>query len=107
LKKIIIKIKNNVWEYYSNPQCFKEKNYIVKFSTSSIFKKISKDNFEKKIKKKKKKKKKKSILGKKKREKKHVKKKKKKQKPKKKTNCYSENPTCFRVFVNFCLLTSI
>jgi hypothetical protein len=24
----------------------KEKNYIVKFSTSSIFKKISKDNFE-------------------------------------------------------------
>ena len=27
-------------------QCFKEKNYIVKFSTSSIFKKISKDNFE-------------------------------------------------------------
>jgi hypothetical protein len=27
----------------------KEKNYIVKFSTSSIFKKISKDNFETKI----------------------------------------------------------
>jgi len=25
---------------------FKKKNYIVKFSTSSIFKKISKDNFE-------------------------------------------------------------
>ena len=32
----------------------KKKNYIVKFSTSSIFKKISKDNFEK-IKKKEKK----------------------------------------------------
>jgi hypothetical protein len=32
----------------------KKKNYIVKFSTSSIFKKISKDNFEtKKLKKKK------------------------------------------------------
>jgi len=42
------------------------KNYIVKFSTSLIFKKISKDNFEtKKFKKKRKKKKKKSILGKK------------------------------------------
>jgi len=40
----------------------KKKNYMVKFSTSSIFKKISKDNFEKKLKKKKKK----SILGKKK-----------------------------------------
>ena len=36
----------------------KKKNYIVKFLTSSIFKKISKDNFEtKKIKKKKKQKK--------------------------------------------------
>jgi hypothetical protein len=53
----------------------KEKNYIVKFSTSSIFKKISKDNFETKFLKKKQKKKKKSILGKK---KKHVKKKQKK-----------------------------
>jgi hypothetical protein len=43
------------------------KNYIVKFSTSSIFKKINKDIFEtKKFKKKRKKKKKKSILGKKK-----------------------------------------
>jgi hypothetical protein len=42
-------------------------NYIVKFSTSSIFKKINKDIFEtKKFKKKEKKKKKKSILGKKK-----------------------------------------
>ena len=41
-------------------------NYIVKFSTSSIFKKISKDIFETKKLKKKKKKKKKSILGKKK-----------------------------------------
>jgi len=50
----------------------KKKNYIVKFSTSSIFKKISKDNFEK-IKEKRKKKKKKSILGKKKGKKKHVK----------------------------------
>ena len=49
----------------------KKKNYIVKFSTSSIFKKISKDNFEKKRKKKEKKK---SILGKKKKKKKHVKK---------------------------------
>jgi hypothetical protein len=29
---------------------FKKKNYIAKFSTSSIFKKIGKDNFEKKIK---------------------------------------------------------
>ena len=37
-----------------------KKNYMAKFSTSSIFKKISKYNFEKKIKKKKK-----SILGKK------------------------------------------
>jgi hypothetical protein len=27
----------------------KEKNYIIKFSTSSIFKKISKDNFETKF----------------------------------------------------------
>ena len=38
--------------HYSNPQCFKEKKYMVKFSTSSIFKKIRKDNFEKKLKKK-------------------------------------------------------
>jgi hypothetical protein len=33
---------------------FFKKNYIVKFSISSIFKKISKDNFEKKFKKKRK-----------------------------------------------------
>jgi len=46
---IILKKKYNVWEYYSNPQCFKEKNHIVKFSTSSIFKKNSKDNFETKF----------------------------------------------------------
>jgi hypothetical protein len=49
-----------------------KKNYIAKFLISSIFKKIGKDNFEKKLKKQKKKKK-KSILEKKKREKKHVK----------------------------------
>jgi hypothetical protein len=43
------------------------KNYIAKFSISSLFKKIGKNNFEKKLKKqKKKKKKKKSILEKKK-----------------------------------------
>ena len=36
---------------------FLKKNYIVKFSTSSIFKKINKDNFEKKILKKRKQKK--------------------------------------------------
>jgi hypothetical protein len=42
------------------------KNYIAKFSISSLFKKIGKNNFEKKLKKqKKKKKKKKSILEKK------------------------------------------
>jgi len=45
---------------YSNPQCFKEKNYKAKFLISSILKKkINKDNSEKKIKKAKKKKKKK------------------------------------------------
>jgi len=63
-----------------------KKNYIVKFLTSSIFKKISKDNFETKfffLKKKKK-----SILG----------KKKTKTKSKKKNCCYSEKPTRFRVF---------
>jgi hypothetical protein len=52
------KKKNYVAKYCSNPQCFKEKNYIAKFSTSSIFKKIGKDNFkqkQKKIKKKEKK----------------------------------------------------
>jgi hypothetical protein len=42
------------------------KNYIAKFSISSLFKKIGKNNFEKKLKKQKKKKKKKSILEKKK-----------------------------------------
>ena len=47
----------------------KKKNYIIKFSTSSIFKKISKDNFEKKIKKKGRR----SQFWVKKREKKHVK----------------------------------
>jgi hypothetical protein len=39
--------KNHVGKHYSNPQCFKEKNYKVKFSISSILKKINKDNFEK------------------------------------------------------------
>ena len=35
-------------KHYSNPQCFKEKNYKVKFSISSILKnKIDKFNFEK------------------------------------------------------------
>jgi hypothetical protein len=34
-EKIITK-KNHVWEHCSNPQCFKEKNYEAKFSTSSI-----------------------------------------------------------------------
>jgi hypothetical protein len=33
--------KNHVRKNYSNPQCFKEKNYKVKFSTSSISKKKS------------------------------------------------------------------
>jgi hypothetical protein len=84
----------------------KKKNYIVKFSTSSIFKKISKDNFEKIIKKRKKKKK--SILGKKKRKKKTCKIKKGRNKSKKKKllqkkkrrkkKRYSEKPTRFRVF---------
>jgi hypothetical protein len=36
------KKKNLVWIYYSNLQCFKEKNYITKFSTSSILKKLAK-----------------------------------------------------------------
>jgi len=55
LKKIITK-KNHVGEHYSNPQCFKEKNYETKFSTSSIWKnKIDKDNSGKKIVKKQKK----------------------------------------------------
>jgi hypothetical protein len=44
LKKIksikIIWKKNHVGEHYNNPQCFKEKNYKVKFPTSSIWKKI-------------------------------------------------------------------
>ena len=40
-KKYIIKRKkeNHVGKYCRNPQCFKEKNYIAKFTTSSIFKK--------------------------------------------------------------------
>jgi len=40
-KKIIIKNKKKTkWgKYYSNPQCFKEKNYKAKFLTSSILKK--------------------------------------------------------------------
>jgi hypothetical protein len=64
LKKKIIKTKekNLIEKYCSNLQYFKEKNYIAKFSTSSIFKKISKNNFEKKIKTKKQKKKEESIL---------------------------------------------
>ena len=37
-RKKIIK-KNHVGKHYSNPQCFKEKNYKVKFSTSSTLKK--------------------------------------------------------------------
>jgi len=56
-QKKIIK-KNHVGKYYSNPQCFKEKNYKAKFSTSSILKKkIDKNNSEKKEEKKAKKKK--------------------------------------------------
>ena len=74
---IILIIKLN----FGNPQCFKEKKYIVKFSISSIFKKISKDNFEKKEKKLKKK----TQFWVKKKEKKHVKKMKKKQKWEKKS----------------------
>jgi len=58
-KKIITK-KKPCGEHCSNPQCFK-KNYKIKFSTSSIFKKSNqqkqfckkKDNFGKKIKNKK------------------------------------------------------
>jgi len=39
-KKIIKKEKkNHVGKHYSNTQCFKEKNYKAKFSTSSILKK--------------------------------------------------------------------
>jgi hypothetical protein len=41
--------KKHVEKHYSNPQCFKEKNYKTKFSTNSILKKqIDKDNSEKK-----------------------------------------------------------
>ena len=56
MEKIIKKTKkNHVEKHYSNPQCFKEKNYKVKFSTSSILKnKIDKFNFEKTHKKQKK-----------------------------------------------------
>jgi hypothetical protein len=53
-KKIIKrKKKNHVGKYCSNPHCFKEKNYITKFLTNLIFKKIGKDNFENKNKNKK------------------------------------------------------
>jgi uncharacterized protein YaiI (UPF0178 family) len=38
-KKIIKKEKKPCGKHYSNPQCFKRKNYKVKFSTSSILKK--------------------------------------------------------------------
>ena len=59
-KKYIIKRKkeNHVGKYCRNPQCFKEKNYIAKFPTSSIFKKkLAKIIFKKKTKKLKKQKK--------------------------------------------------
>jgi hypothetical protein len=46
--------KKHVEKHYSNPQCFKEKNYKTKFSTNSILKKqIDKDNSAKKKQKKK------------------------------------------------------
>jgi len=51
-----------VGKYYSNPKCFKEKNYKAKFSTSLILKKIK---LTKTILKKQHKKKKKTILEKK------------------------------------------
>ena len=35
-------------KHCNNSQCFKEKNYKVKFLISSIFKKIDRDNFRKK-----------------------------------------------------------
>jgi hypothetical protein len=38
-KKIIKNKKNHVGKYCSNSQCFKEKKYKAKFSTSSILKK--------------------------------------------------------------------
>ena len=65
---------------------FLKKNYIVKFSTSSIFKKINKDIFE--TKKFKKKRRRNQFWV------------KKKTCKKKKTCCYSEYPTRFRVFYN-------
>jgi hypothetical protein len=72
----------------------KKKNYIVKFSTSSIFKKISKDNFKTNFfLKNNKKKEKKSILAKKKSKKKHVRKTKTKKK-----NYYSEYPSVLELF---------
>jgi hypothetical protein len=62
LKKFITK-KKHVGNDCSNPQCFKEKKYKVKFSTSLILKnKNIKENFEKKSYKKKEKKKKKKNL---------------------------------------------
>jgi hypothetical protein len=36
-------------KHCNNSQCFKEKNYKVKFLISSILKKIDRDNFRKKI----------------------------------------------------------
>jgi hypothetical protein len=68
MNKEIIKKKKTMYEnIIAIHNVLKEKNYIVKFSTNSIFKKISKDNFATKffLKKRNKKKKKKSILGKK------------------------------------------
>jgi hypothetical protein len=44
--------KKHVGKHCNNPQCFKEKNYKAKLSTSSILKKkINKNNSEKKHKK--------------------------------------------------------
>jgi hypothetical protein len=38
-KKSLKNKKNHVGKHFSNPQCFKEKNYKAKFPTSSILKK--------------------------------------------------------------------
>jgi hypothetical protein len=56
VEKHCSKTKTMWGKHCSNPQYF-FLNYKAKFSTNSIFKKIDKDNFEKKIKNKKKKKK--------------------------------------------------
>jgi hypothetical protein len=46
MNKEIIKKKKTMYEnIIAIHNVLKEKNYIVKFSTNSIFKKISKDNF--------------------------------------------------------------